>query len=144
CAMVDDWQVWQEKDLPAAVWEYLKAERFFGMIVPKQFGGLGFSATAHSEVVERLASRSLPLAITVMVPNSLGPAELLVHFGTDEQRKHYLPRLARGEEIPCFALTEPGAGSDAAAMQAKGVVFRREDGEICIRLSWDKRYITLA
>ena len=144
CRMVDDWQVWQDRDLPREVWDFLGKQRFFGMIVPKAFEGLGFSATAHSAVIQKLASRSMPLAITVMVPNSLGPAELILHHGTDEQKQHWLPRLARGEEIPCFALTEPAAGSDAAAMEARGVVFRRANGELALRLTWNKRYITLA
>ncbi|MEC7583354.1 MAG: acyl-CoA dehydrogenase [Planctomycetota bacterium] len=144
CEMTDDWQVWQERDLPATVWDYLKRERFFGMIVPKEYDGLGLSPSANSAVVSKLSSRSLPLAITVMVPNSLGPAELLIHYGTQAQKDHWLPRLARGEEIPCFALTEPGAGSDAGAIQARGVVFRDESGRAMLRLTWDKRYITLA
>ena len=144
CRMTDDWQVWQERDLPKAVWDYLRAERFFGMVVPTSFGGLGFSATAHSAVIQKLAAHSMPLAITVMVPNSLGPAELIAHHGTEQQKQHWLPRLARGEEIPCFALTEPGAGSDATAMEARGVVFRDGDGQLALRLTWNKRYITLA
>ncbi len=144
CAMVDDWEVTCNRDLPDDVWDFLKREGFFGMIIPKKYGGQAFSASAHSAIVAKLASHSLPLAITVMVPNSLGPAELLVHGGTREQKDHYLPRLARGEEIPCFALTEPGAGSDAAAMTSTGVVFRGDDEELYIRLNWDKRYITLA
>lgn len=144
CRMVDDWQVWQERDLPREVWDFLGRERFFGMIVPKEFDGLGFSASGNSAVIQKLASRSMPLAITVMVPNSLGPAELILHHGTDAQKQHWLPRLARGEEIPCFALTEPMAGSDAASMEARGVVFRRANGELALRLSWNKRYITLA
>ena len=144
CQMVDDWEVAQRRDLPPEVWEYLKRERFFGMIIPKEYGGLGFSALANSAVVQKLTSRSLPLGITVMVPNSLGPAELLLHYGTQRQRQYYLPRLARGEEIPCFALTEPTAGSDAAAISSHGLLFRDDDGEMQIRLNWEKRYITLA
>lgn len=144
CAMTDDWQVWQERDLPTEVWDELKQHGFFGMIIPKEHGGLGMSASANSAVVTKLASRSLPLAITVMVPNSLGPGELLTHYGTDAQKQRWLPALGKGEEIPCFALTEPGAGSDAGAIQSKGVVFRGEDGELYLRLSWNKRYITLA
>ena len=107
--MVDDYQIAQDRDLPPAVWEFMKRQRFFGMIIPEAFGGMGFSAIAHSAVVTKLSSRSITAAVTVMVPNSLGPGELLVHYGTEEQRKHYLPRLARGDDIPCFALTEPGA-----------------------------------
>ncbi|MEY4675055.1 MAG: hypothetical protein RL148_2839 [Planctomycetota bacterium] len=144
CEMTDDWEVHQQRDLPRATWDFLKRERFFGMIVPEEFGGLGFSALANSTVVARLASRSLPLAITVMVPNSLGPAELLVHYGTPAQQRRWLPGLASGAEIPCFALTEPGAGSDAGAIQARGTVFRGADGRLMVRLDWDKRYITLA
>ncbi|MCB9889618.1 MAG: acyl-CoA dehydrogenase [Planctomycetes bacterium] len=144
CRMTRDWEVSQRRDLPTEVWDYLKAQRFFGMIIPEQYGGLGFSALAHGAVVQKLSSRSMPLAITVMVPNSLGPAELLLHFGTEAQRKHYLPRLAVGAEVPCFALTEPGAGSDAGSMTSHGVLFENERGELCIRLNWEKRYITLA
>ena len=114
CAMLDDWQIIQSRDLPEDVWNFLKDNGFFGMIIPKQYGGLGFSAHAHSAVIVKLSSRSVTAAVTVMVPNSLGPGELLLHYGTDEQKNHYLPRLASGEDIPCFALTEPGAGSDAA------------------------------
>jgi acyl-CoA dehydrogenase len=119
----------------------------FGMIIPEEFGGLGFSAQAHSAVVMKLASRNLTTAITVMVPNSLGPGELLLHYGTEEQKSHYLPRLARGEEVPCFALTSPSAGSDAASMSDTGVVCKGMfEGEECLglRLNWNKRYITLA
>jgi len=144
CRMVDDWKVFQERDLPPNVWDYLKREGFFGLIIPKEYGGKGFSASMNSAVVAKLSSRSGPLGITVMVPNSLGPAELLAHYGTDEQKQHYLPRLARGEEMPCFALTEPNAGSDAGAMSASGVVFEGEDGQLYVRLNWTKRYITLA
>jgi acyl-CoA dehydrogenase len=114
------------------------------MIIPKEYGGLGFSALAHSEVIQKLASRSIPICITVMVPNSLGPAELLIHYGTDEQKRKLLPRLANGDEIPCFALTEPTAGSDAGAIKAEGVLFKGDDGKLYIRLNWNKRYITLA
>ena len=144
CRRVKDWDVWTERDLPDSVWEYLKKELFFGMIIPKEYGGLGFSALAHSSVIEKLNSRSIPLAITVMVPNSLGPAKLLIEYGTQEQRDFYLPRLARGEEIPCFALTEPNAGSDAAAIQSNGILFRGEDQELYLKLNWNKRWITLS
>ena len=144
CRMTKDWDVTQRRDLSEEVWTHLKENRFFGMIIPKAYGGHGFSALAHGAVVKKLSSRSMPLAITVMVPNSLGPAELLLHFGTEEQRQHYLPKLAVGEEVPCFALTEPGAGSDAGSLQSRGELFRGEDGEIYIRLNWSKRYITLA
>lgn len=144
CRMVQDFEVWKNRDLPKEVWDFLKKERFFGMIIPKEFDGLGFSPFAHSEVIAKLGSHSVPLAITVMVPNSLGPAELLLHYGSDEQQRHYLPRLARGEELPCFALTEPGAGSDAGSIQATGVLFRDSEGNVSIRLNWEKRWITLA
>jgi acyl-CoA dehydrogenase len=147
CRMVDDWQIAQDRDLPPAVWDYLKRERFFGMIIPERYGGLEFSAIAHSAVVAKVSSRSISTACTLMVPNSLGPAELLLHYGTEEQRQRYLPGLATGEEIPCFALTEPHAGSDAASSRSTGIVCRGtfEGKEIIgIRLNWNKRYITLA
>jgi len=147
CGMVSEWQVNQGGDLPAEVWEFVKRQGFMGMIIPEEFGGLGFSAAAHSAVVRKLSTRSTALAVSVMVPNSLGPAELLMHYGTDEQKKNYLPKLAKGEEIPCFALTEPHAGSDAGSMRSKGVVCEGTfNGKkvLGMRLDWDKRYITLA
>ncbi len=144
CAMTRDWEVWQQRDLPQASWAYIKREKFFGMIVPKAYEGHGFSSLMNSSVVQKVSTRSGPLSTTVMVPNSLGPAELLNHYGTEAQRAYYLPRLARGEEIPCFALTEPGAGSDAGAIAASGVVFKGEDGKLYLRLNFRKRYITLA
>ena len=144
CRLSDDWQIHRNRDLPPELWDYLKQHRFYGIIIPEEFGGLGFSASAHSAIVGKLASRSMPLAVTVMVPNSLGPAELLIHYGTPDQKDHYLPRLARGDEIPCFALTEPNAGSDAGSIRSSGVVFRDEDGRLYLRLNWNKRYITLA
>lgn len=148
CQMLNDWQIVHvDKDLPPQAWDYLKQERFFGMIIPKEYGGLGFSALAHSTIVTKIATRSASAAVTAMVPNSLGPAELLMKYGTDEQRQHYLPRLARGEDIPCFALTGPEAGSDAGAMTDTGIVCMGEyQGKEClgISLSWNKRYITLA
>ena len=144
CEMTDDWQVYQQRDLPEEVWDFCKREGFFGLNISKEFGGLGLSASANSAVVQKLASRSLPLAITVMVPNSLGPAELLSHYGTDEQKQRWLPALADGSQVPCFALTEPGAGSDAGAISASGTVFRDEAGALMLRLNWNKRYITLA
>jgi acyl-CoA dehydrogenase len=148
CRMVDDWQVTSSlHDLPAEVWDFVRTRGFFGMIIPRRYGGLEFSALAHSAVVMKLASRSGTLGVTVMVPNSLGPAELLLHYGTQEQKDNYLPRLARGEEIPCFALTGPEAGSDASAMQDIGVVCRDRFGDrddvLGVRLNWEKRYITL-
>ena len=147
CNMVSDWQVGQAMDLPEEAWQHIKDNGFFALIIPKQYGGKGFSAYAHSQVAMKLATRCGDLATTVMVPNSLGPAELLLHYGTQEQRDHYLPRLARGEEIPCFALTGPLAGSDAGAMPDSGIVCEAEfNGEqvLGLRLNWDKRYITLA
>ncbi len=144
CAMTSDWEVFEQRDLSKEVWSYLKSKKFLGMIISKEYGGLGFSAYAHSCVIEKLASHSQVLAITVMVPNSLGPAELLLHYGQEEQRKYYLPRLAEGKEIPCFALTEPEAGSDAASIQSDGVVFKDKEGEVKIRLNFEKRYITLS
>jgi acyl-CoA dehydrogenase len=147
CAMADDWEVTHERyDLPPHLWQFLKDKGFFGMIIPKKYGGLGFSSLAHSEVVTKLSSRCNALAVTVMVPNSLGPAELLLHYGTEEQKNHYLPRLAKGQEIPCFALTSPEAGSDAASIPDFGVVCRSvwQGKEVLgMRLTWDKRYITL-
>src|SRR5262245_49109968 len=117
CGMVSDWETTHVyRDLPPAVWQFVKDAGFLGMIIPKQYGGLGFSAFAHSQVITKLATRCSAAAVTVMVPNSLGPGELLLHYGTEEQKRYYLPRLARGVEIPCFALTNPHAGSDAAAI----------------------------
>ncbi|MGH6767594.1 MAG: acyl-CoA dehydrogenase [Xanthobacteraceae bacterium] len=144
CAMLDDWRInFEWRDLPPEVWDFLKRNKFFGMIIPKDYGGLGFSAYAHSEVVRTVSSRSITAAVTVMVPNSLGPGELLHQFGTDAQRDYWLPRLADGREIPCFGLTSPEAGSDAASMTDRGVVCRGPDGTLAIRLNWHKRYITL-
>ncbi|WP_027897380.1 acyl-CoA dehydrogenase [Zestomonas thermotolerans] len=146
CAMVSDWQVGQQLDLPEQAWQFIKDNGFFALIIPKEYGGKGFSAYAHSQVAMKLATRCGDLASTVMVPNSLGPAELLLHYGTEAQRNHYLPRLARGEEIPCFALTGPLAGSDAGAMPDTGIVCKGQwNGEevIGLRLNWEKRYITL-
>lgn len=144
CRMTDDWEVWRDRELPTHVWDYLKDQGFFGMIIPKEYGGHGFSALANSSVVQMVSSHCGPLSTTVMVPNSLGPAELLIHYGTQEQRDYYLPRLAKGEEIPSFALTEPNAGSDAGAISASGIVFKGEGGKLYLRLNWNKRYITLA
>jgi acyl-CoA dehydrogenase len=148
CRMVSDWDttaVYQ--DLPPQVWQFIKDKGFLGMIIPKRYGGLEFSAYAHSCVVMKLASRCAAATVSVMVPNSLGPAELLLHYGTEEQKNHYLPRLARGIEIPCFALTNPYAGSDAAAIPDFGIVckqdFQGEKDVLGIRVTWEKRYITL-
>lgn len=147
CEMIDDWQISHELcDLPDNVWKFLAEEKFFGLNIPKEFGGLEFSPFAVSQIVMKAASRSGSLGATVMVPNSLGPGELLAHYGTDEQRKHYLPRLARGEEIPCFGLTGPWAGSDAGAMMDAGVVVKETingQEQLGFRVSWEKRYITL-
>ncbi|WP_286342944.1 acyl-CoA dehydrogenase [Ferrimonas sp. YFM] len=146
--MLDDHQTVQDdKDLPKEVWDYLKQERFFSMIIPRAYGGLDFSALAASTIVAQIASRSLTAAITVMVPNSLGPGELLAHYGTEEQKQRWLPGLAEGSEVPCFALTGPEAGSDAGAIPDSGVVCMGEyEGKevLGLRLNWDKRYITLA
>ncbi len=144
CKMVSDWEVYCHGDLPPNVWKFIKEKKFLGMIIPKEYGGLGFSAIAHSEVVHKVSSHAVPIAITVMVPNSLGPAELLIHYGTEEQKNYYLPRLASGEEIPCFALTEPHAGSDAGSITSSGEIFKGDDGKLYVRLNWNKRYITLA
>jgi acyl-CoA dehydrogenase len=146
CAMLDDWAIEQSQDLPPEVWRFLKEHRFFGMTIARDYGGLGLSAAAHSAVVTKIASRSCAAAVTVMVPSSLGPGELLHRYGTEQQKQHYLPRLAQGAEMPCFALTEPLAGSDAAAARSTGVVCRGSfDGQemLGIRLNWSKRYITL-
>lgn len=148
CRMLDDWSIVNETyDLPEAAWAYLVEERFFAMAIPKAYGGLGFSSHAQSEVVMRLATKSCTAAVTVMVPNSLGPAELLLHYGTELQKDQYIPRLARGEDIPCFALTGPEAGSDAGAIPDTGVVCHGhfEGQEVLgLCLNWNKRYITLA
>ncbi len=147
CKMLDEWQIQNDQDLPPEVWNHLKQHRFFSMIIPKEYGGLDFSAQGNAAVVTRIASRSSSCATTVMVPNSLGPGELLHYFGTDEQKDYYLPRLASGEEIPCFALTSPLAGSDAASMPDRGIVCKGQfEGKevLGLKVSWDKRYITLA
>jgi len=147
CRLSNDWHITHERhDLPPEVWAYIRDKGFLGMIIPKEYGGKGFSAYMHSQVVMKLSSRSGATAVTVMVPNSLGPAELLLHYGTPAQKDHYLPRLARGEEIPCFALTSPHAGSDAASIPDTGIVCKGlwEGKEIVgMRVTWDKRYITL-
>lgn len=144
CQLIEPWKVYKNRELSQETWDFMKKEKFFGMIIPKEYGGLGFSAMAHSEVVMKVSSRSVTAGVTVMVPNSLGPAELLVHYGTDEQKNYYLPRLANGQEIPAFGLTEPMAGSDAGAITSNGVIFKGADGKLMIKLNWNKRYITLA
>lgn len=147
CAMLDEWKIfWELRDLPQDVWHFVKREKFFGMIIPKEFGGLGFSPYAHSEVVRKISTRSIAAAVTVMVPNSLGPGELLMRFGTREQQERWLPRLADGRDIPCFGLTSPEAGSDAASMVDTGIICKGnfEGREVIgLRLNWHKRYITL-
>src|ERR1700693_1672416 len=147
CAMVSDWETTHVyRDLPPAVWQYVKDKGFLGMIIPKEFGGLGFSGFAHSQVITKLSTHSSTVAVTVMVPNSLGPGELLLHYGTDEQKHHFLPRLAKGIEVPCFALTNPNAGSDAAAIPDFGIVCKGEyqgKSTLGLKLTWQKRYITL-
>ena len=147
CRRLDDWQLAQDRDLPEELWDFLRRERFFGMVIPEEYGGMGFSAIGHSSVVTKISSRSVAAAVTIMVPNSLGPGELILHYGTDEQKNYYLPRLASGEEFPCFALTEPEAGSDAAATLSTGIVCKEtyEGKEVIgMRLNWRKRYISLA
>lgn len=148
CRLVDDWKVTHELyDLPNEAWRYIKDKGFLGMIIPKKYGGLEFSAYAHSQVVTKLSTRSSALSVSVMVPNSLGPAELLLHYGTEEQKNHYLPRLAKGIEVPAFALTSPWAGSDAASIPDVGIVCKGmwQGREVLgMRVTWDKRYITLS
>ncbi|MFZ3229155.1 MAG: acyl-CoA dehydrogenase [Pseudobdellovibrio sp.] len=144
CKLSNPWKIWKNREISAEVMTFLKQKGFLGMIIPKEYGGLGFTAMAHSEVVMKIASRSLPVSITVMVPNSLGPAELLIHYGTEKQKNYWLPRLAKGEEVPCFGLTEPLAGSDAGSISALGIVFKDANGKLSIRLNWNKRWITLA
>jgi acyl-CoA dehydrogenase len=147
CGMLDEWDITHNRmDLPPEAWKFIRENGFLGIIIPKAYGGLGFSANAHSEIVTKISTRSGTAAVTVMVPNSLGPAELLIHYGTDEQKNHYLPRLAKGLEIPCFALTNPEAGSDAGAIPDFGIVCKgvHEGREVLgIRMTWEKRYITL-
>ena len=146
CRLSNDWDTYAISDLSPQTWQYIKDKRFFGMIIPKEYGGKGFSAYMHSQVITKLSTRCSALAVTVMVPNSLGPAELLLQYGTEEQKRYYLPRLASGEEIPCFALTSPQAGSDAAAIPDFGIVCKGLwNGEevLGMRVTWDKRYITL-
>ncbi len=148
CKMLDDWKITHhDQDLPTEVWEFIKKSGLFGMIIPKSYGGLEFSALAHSTIVMKIASKSITTAVTVMVPNSLGPAELLLHYGTEEQKKQYLNGLATGKEVPCFALTGPKAGSDAGSIPDLGIVTKGSfNGKetLGLRLNWDKRYITLA
>src|SRR5258706_2636432 len=147
CAMCNDWEISHEhQDLPPQVWQFIKDKGFLGMIIPKAYGGLGFSALAHSAVVMKLSTRSSAAAISGMVPNSLRPGGLLLHYGTEQQKAHYLPRLAKGLEVPCFALTSPEAGSDAASIPDFGIACKGtwQGREVPgMRVTWDKRYITL-
>jgi acyl-CoA dehydrogenase len=147
CAMLDDHAIEEARDLPPEVWRFLRDKGFFGMIIPEAFGGLGFGHAAHATVVARIATVNVACAVTVMVPNSLGPAELLLRYGTEDQKRHYLPRLANGRELPCFGLTAPSAGSDAASIPDRGVLVEREVDGQRVRgfvVNFDKRYITLA
>ncbi len=147
CQMANSWEITRDRNLPPEIWDFLKANGFFSLIIPKSYGGKEFSAIGHSEIIAKAASFNLALATVISVPNSLGPAELLLRYGTEQQKNYYLPRLAQGLDIPCFALTSPVAGSDAGSIIDHGVVCRRfKDGvaEIGIRLNWNKRYITLA
>lgn len=147
CCMTDDWESnYELNDLRPEVWQFIREQGFLGMIIPREFGGKGFSAYMHSQVIQKLSTRSAAAAVTVMVPNSLGPAELLLHYGSDVQKRHYLPRLAQGLEIPCFALTSPDAGSDAGGIPDFGIVcYGEHEGRqvLGMRVTWDKRYITL-
>ena len=143
CGMLDDWRDNHElHDLPPQAWAFVKAQGFFGMVIPPEYGGKGFSQTGHASVIMKLATRSISGALTVMIPNSVGPGKLLLKYGTDAQKRYWLPRLAAGEEIPCFALTGPEAGSDAGAIPDTGIVCV-QDGVLGVRLDFDKRYITL-
>jgi len=147
CSMIDDWDITHNRmDLPEELWTFLKQHGFFGMIIPKKYGGLEFSAYGHSCVVMKISARSISVGVTVMVPNSLGPGELILHYGSEAQKNHYLPRLADGREIPCFALTGPDAGSDAGSIPDTGVVCKGNfEGKqvLGLNLNWEKRYITL-
>ncbi|HEY7514591.1 MAG TPA: acyl-CoA dehydrogenase family protein, partial [Vicinamibacteria bacterium] len=143
CGMVDEWELNRRREFPPEVLPFLRHHGFFGLVIPKEYGGRAFSALGCSAVFGKLTSRSLALSSLVLIPNSVGPAELIAAYGTKDQKEGYLPRLASGEEIPCFALTEPHAGSDAAAMRSRGVVFPGADGRLHLRLSFQKRYITL-
>jgi acyl-CoA dehydrogenase len=145
--MINEWEILQQRDLPEKVWKFIKEKGFLGLVIAKKYGGKGFSARAHSEVVMKIASRSGVGVVTVMVPNSLGPGELLQYYGTEEQREHYLPKLAKGQLIPCFALTEPGAGSDATSIESEAIVKQKTvkgKKELFLSISLNKRWITLA
>lgn len=147
CGMLDEWEISHKQDMPEKAWAYIKEKGFLGLVISKEYGGKGFSARAHSDVVIKLSSRCGVAAVSVMVPNSLGPGELLHHYGTDEQKNYYLPRLAKGEEIPCFALTEPNAGSDATSLESKAIVVKKKiDNKqvLGLELTLNKRWITLS
>ncbi|MBS0349646.1 MAG: acyl-CoA dehydrogenase [Proteobacteria bacterium] len=147
CSQIDSYQINSRMEIPETIWQKLTAAGFFGLVIPKEYGGKGFSALAQSEIIAKIAAVNTAVATVVSVPNSLGPAELLLHYGTDDQKQYYLPRLANGQEIPCFALTSPVAGSDAGAIVDYGVVCQQNHNgviELGIRLNWNKRYITLA
>lgn len=148
CSMIDDWALTNDQgDLPPEVWQFIKDKGFFSMIIPKEYGGVDYSNLAHSEVVMKIATRSISAAVSVMVPNSLGPGKLILEYGTKEQKDYYLPRLAKGEDVPCFALTAPDAGSDAGSIPDYGVICKQDhQGKkdvLGMRLTWNKRYITL-
>ena len=148
CRMTNDWEITHvHADLPPELWSFVKKHKFFGMIIPKEYGGLGFSALAHHKVIQKIASVSSVVSSTVGVPNSLGPGELLLHYGSQEQKDYYLPRLAVGQEVPCFGLTGPFAGSDATSIPDYGIVCKGEwngANVLGVKLTFDKRYITLA
>ena len=141
--IAQEWEHMKSKKLSEEVWSFLKEEKFFGIVVPKEYGGLGFSHLAHGRIIEKIASFNLPLSVITMVPNSLGPAKLLLQYGTKEQKKEHLRKLALGSSIPCFGLTEVNAGSDASAIQSEGILFK-EDGVLKIRMNFSKRWITLS
>lgn len=147
CTLLEEWNINQQNDLPAPVWKFIKEKGFLGLVIDKKYGGKGFSARAHSDIVLKVASRSAVGAVTVMVPNSLGPGELLQYYGTEEQKSTYLPKLAKGEHIPCFALTEPGAGSDATSIESEAIVIQHTTNhrtELYLSITLNKRWITLA
>ena len=147
CAMVDSHEIQSTHDLPKDVWKYIFDKGFLGLIIPQEFNGKGFSHFAHATIVGKLSSASQFLGIAAMVPNSLGPGELLLKYGTEEQKQHYLPRLAKGKEIPCFGLTSTVAGSDAGSLVDNGIVcYGQFEGKkvLGLKLNWEKRYITLA
>lgn len=143
CQMIDNKYVQDNQNLHKNTWKYIKENKFMGLVIPKKYNGYEFSAHAHSSIVEKIASKNIATAVSVMVPNSLGPGELLNHYGTEEQKDKYLPKLAIGEYIPCFGLTTMNSGSDAAAMHDEGIVVI-ENGVLGIRVTFSKRYITLA